>query len=98
MLVIEEPLFTPEPATVTAERAGPTSKSQRQIFIAEHGSWNRSEKIGYRITLVSRDEQDDSDIQYLQKDGFRVKRHGGAPLISSSCRMDPCLFQTIRRE
>ena len=23
-----------------------------QIFIAEHGSWNRSEKIGYRITLV----------------------------------------------
>ena len=21
-------------------------------FIAEHGSWNRSEKIGYRITLV----------------------------------------------
>src|SRR5438094_1442797 len=28
-----------------------------QIFIAEHGSWNRSEKIGYRITLASRDEQ-----------------------------------------
>lgn len=23
-----------------------------QVFIAEHGSWNRSEKIGYRITLV----------------------------------------------
>ncbi len=23
-----------------------------QIFIAEHGSWNRSRKIGYRITLV----------------------------------------------
>jgi glucose/arabinose dehydrogenase len=30
---------------------------RNQIFIAEHGSWNRSEKIGYRITLVSRDEQ-----------------------------------------
>ncbi len=25
---------------------------QGQLFIAEHGSWNRSEKIGYRITLV----------------------------------------------
>ncbi len=25
---------------------------QGQIFIAEHGSWNRSEKIGYRISLV----------------------------------------------
>jgi glucose/arabinose dehydrogenase len=23
-----------------------------QIFIAEHGSWNRSQKIGYRITLA----------------------------------------------
>jgi glucose/arabinose dehydrogenase len=23
-----------------------------QIFIAEHGSWKRSKKIGYRITLV----------------------------------------------
>jgi glucose/arabinose dehydrogenase len=28
-----------------------------QIFIAEHGSWNRSKKIGYRVTLASRDEQ-----------------------------------------
>lgn len=25
---------------------------QNQIFIAEHGSWNRSDKIGYRISLV----------------------------------------------
>ena len=25
---------------------------RNQIFIAEHGSWNRSKKIGYRITLV----------------------------------------------
>jgi glucose/arabinose dehydrogenase len=24
-----------------------------QIFIAEHGSWNRSRKIGYRVTLVT---------------------------------------------
>jgi len=23
-----------------------------QILIAEHGSWNRSRKIGYRLTLV----------------------------------------------
>lgn len=25
---------------------------QDQVFIAEHGSWNRSEKIGYRVSLV----------------------------------------------
>jgi glucose/arabinose dehydrogenase len=29
---------------------------QNQIFIAEHGSWNRSEKIGYRISLVRLNE------------------------------------------
>lgn len=26
---------------------------REQIFIAEHGSWNRSKKVGYRITVVS---------------------------------------------
>jgi glucose/arabinose dehydrogenase len=26
-----------------------------QVFIAEHGSWNRSQKIGYRVTLVTLD-------------------------------------------
>ena len=29
------------------------SRYRGQIFIAEHGSWNRSKKTGYRITLVS---------------------------------------------
>jgi glucose/arabinose dehydrogenase len=28
------------------------SAYRNQIFIAEHGSWNRSRKIGYRVTLV----------------------------------------------
>jgi glucose/arabinose dehydrogenase len=28
------------------------SAYRNQIFIAEHGSWNRSKKIGYRVTLV----------------------------------------------
>jgi len=29
---------------------------QGQIFIAEHGSWNRSEKIGYRVSLARLEE------------------------------------------
>ncbi len=33
-------------------------KYRNQIFIAEHGSWNRREKIGYRITMVSLDHND----------------------------------------
>lgn len=30
---------------------------RRDVLIAEHGSWNRSERIGYRITRVRRDAQ-----------------------------------------
>lgn len=33
------------------------SEYKNQIFIPEHGSWNRSEKIGYRIQLARLDEQ-----------------------------------------
>ncbi|MEX0844990.1 MAG: PQQ-dependent sugar dehydrogenase, partial [Balneolaceae bacterium] len=29
---------------------------KNQVLIAEHGSWNRSEKIGYRIAIVTFDE------------------------------------------
>lgn len=29
---------------------------KNQIFIAEHGSWNRTNKIGYRVTLVRLDD------------------------------------------
>lgn len=30
---------------------------RNDIFIAEHGSWNRSQKIGYRVTRVKLDQQ-----------------------------------------
>jgi glucose/arabinose dehydrogenase len=29
------------------------ARYRNQIFIAEHGSWNRSKKIGYRVSLVT---------------------------------------------
>ncbi len=32
-------------------------KYQNQIFIAEHGSWNRSKKSGYKVTLVNINEE-----------------------------------------
>jgi glucose/arabinose dehydrogenase len=34
------------------------SKYRNQIFIAEHGSWNRREKIGYRVMLVTLDAEE----------------------------------------
>ncbi|MGB4843705.1 MAG: sorbosone dehydrogenase family protein [Ferruginibacter sp.] len=36
---------------------------KNQIFIAEHGSWNRSEKSGYRITMVRLDKN--KAMQYI---------------------------------
>ncbi len=38
----------------TRERSSPPAY-RNQVFIAEHGSWNRSQKIGYRVTLVRLD-------------------------------------------
>ncbi len=35
-------------------------KYDNVMFIAEHGSWNRSKKIGYRITMVGLDENGNS--------------------------------------
>jgi glucose/arabinose dehydrogenase len=47
---------------------------RQQIFIAEHGSWNRSEPIGYRVTSVQLDK--DQAVRYevfaagwLQREG-----------------------------
>lgn len=47
---------------------------RQQIFIAEHGSWNRSEPIGYRLTMVRL--EDNQAVEYtvfaegwLQPDG-----------------------------
>lgn len=36
---------------------------EKQVFIAEHGSWNRSIPIGYRITLVEHDGEQGSNYQ-----------------------------------
>lgn len=37
---------------------------RKQIFIAEHGSWNRSEPLGYRIMLVRLDESGTHAVKY----------------------------------
>jgi len=52
---------------------------QRQIFIAEHGSWNRSEKIGYRITLVSRNEQGQSRYSVFAEGWLQGQEAWGRP-------------------
>ena len=53
---------------------------RNQIFIAEHGSWNRSEKIGYRITLVSRDEQGRTRYSVFAEGWLRGEKAWGRPV------------------
>lgn len=43
---------------------------RNQIFIAEHGSWNRSKKIGYRVTLVKVDNNNRSLGYEVFADGW----------------------------
>lgn len=53
---------------------------RNQIFIAEHGSWNRSEKIGYRITFVSRDEQGRTRYSVFAEGWLQGQRAWGRPV------------------
>lgn len=53
---------------------------RNQIFIAEHGSWNRSEKIGYRITLVSRDDQGNLRYSVFAKGWLQGEKAWGRPV------------------
>lgn len=49
------------------------SKFHNQIFIAEHGSWNRSTPIGYRITNVFLDENYQATSYTVFADGWLEK-------------------------
>ena len=54
---------------------------RNQIFIAEHGSWNRSEPIGYRVSLVRLDDTGTRAVKYETfADGWLQNgRAGGRP-------------------
>jgi glucose/arabinose dehydrogenase len=45
-------------------------KYKNQILIAEHGSWNRSKKIGYRVSLVNLNEIGESIGYSVFADGW----------------------------
>ena len=43
---------------------------RHQVLIAEHGSWNRSEKIGYRLKLVRLDGEGTATAQEIFAEGW----------------------------
>ena len=51
-----------------------------QIFIAEHGSWNRTVPIGYRITLVRVDENRALNYEVFAEGWLKNGRAWGRPV------------------
>ena len=53
---------------------------RNQIFIAEHGSWNRSSKIGYRITLVRLNGNDAVSYEPFAEGWLQGESNWGRPV------------------
>ena len=51
-----------------------------QIFIAEHGSWNRSRKIGYRVTLVRLEGDRAVSYEPFADGWLRNEQYSGRPV------------------
>ena len=56
------------------------SRYRNQIFIAEHGSWNRSVPIGYRITLAVFDNSNTARYQIFADGWLKNNRAWGRPV------------------
>jgi len=53
---------------------------QGQIFIAEHGSWNRSKKIGYRVSLVRLEDGAPVSYEVFAEGWLKRDRVSGRPV------------------
>lgn len=53
---------------------------RNQIFIAEHGSWNRSRKIGYRVSLVRLEGNRAVDYEVFADGWEKDDRNWGRPV------------------
>jgi len=53
---------------------------QGQIFLAEHGSWNRSKKIGYRVSLVRLEDGAPVSYDVFAEGWLKRKNVSGRPV------------------
>ena len=51
-----------------------------QIFIAEHGSWNRSKKVGYRVSLVRLDGNRAVSYEPFAEGWLQNEQYSGRPV------------------
>ena len=65
-----------------------------QVFIAEHGSWNRTQPIGYRLTLVRLDGNQPVSYEVFAEGWLQKGGPWGVRSICSLCRMNRCSYRT----
>jgi glucose/arabinose dehydrogenase len=53
---------------------------RNQVFIAEHGSWNRSEPIGYRVMMVKLDGNTSTGYEVFAEGWLRNSKAWGRPV------------------
>ena len=70
---------------------------RNQIFIAEHGSWNRSTPIGYRITVVQLENNKAVSYKPFAEGWLQAGQAWGRPVDSSSRPTVRCWYPTTRR-
>jgi glucose/arabinose dehydrogenase len=51
-----------------------------QVFIAEHGSWNRSRKIGYRVMLVRLEDNEAVSYEPFAEGWLQNEQYSGRPV------------------
>ncbi|HYG16692.1 MAG TPA: sorbosone dehydrogenase family protein, partial [Bacteroidia bacterium] len=56
------------------------SEYKNQIFIAEHGSWNRSTPIGYRIMLVKLNGNTATSYEVFAEGWYKNGKAWGRPV------------------
>jgi hypothetical protein len=57
-----------------------------RVFIAEHGSWNRSTKIGYRVTMVTLEGNKAIRYEPFAEGWLRARRMGATGGRAGRCR------------
>lgn len=71
---------------------------RNRIFIAEHGSWNRSKKIGYRLTTVRVEDGKASDYSPFATGWLQRESAWGRRSTCSRCPTARCWSRTTKPE
>lgn len=69
-----------------------------QLFIAEHGSWNRTKKNGYRVSLVKMKDGKTAGYETFATGGWTTlpRKFGDALLMCWLLPMAQCWYRMIR--